>query len=400
MTTHYLFWNSQKRIARLFVPSIGFLSKLAEGTLEDVLTVLAGPCVVFIDGQCCISLSAPMTAKQYSQLDKNLAWLIEDSVTEDIDQLHIIAGNYANDALPLLVIKKRLIEEVINSFNTHQKTLLAIIPDYFLLPYEQTYFFAQIFDDSFVVRLNHFAGFASSIEHATIFSAALTQNQTLPDTINVSASNEVITIIKESLPSVNIDAKPYPLDLLSLVNIKNWSDTKENLLQGEFVIKSKSKMPSQVRLAIIMIVIAFCITILSNIIQASYFYIKQKSINNEVISTYQKIFPKALFEDNLSSKEKLDKVSKRLKSYEREQQQNISYLPNLLVIAESAKQVSIKVKKLEISDQIFILEVEAVNLADVDKFKALLANKQLNATVISANNQVGAVTAKIKIEGE
>lgn len=385
--------------------------KLAQGLLADAASaVLHHRITIVLPGEDVLFLRAEVPGKNLQRIQQAVPYVLEDSVIDDVDELHFsiskaefsasevnnTSKNDTDNYYDVSVINKYYLESVINQLKSANINADVMIADYMLLTGNNILFF----DGLRVVFNGQHLKFSSSI--ATIEEMVNLDN-------NLIENNEIklIRCEKEENRNSNLDKLKNMTDVNeeycdihpSLCLIKNISGEKGvNLLQGVY---KKKKNWSKTGKTWIPIAALFLVWVC---IQGALFitdYIslnkQNEALNTEITKIYIKTFPKARKTNDAkaSMKSKLISLRKRKGQSGRRFTEMLS---GSAFVFSKAK--GLKIKSLRYYDGRINLELQIANLQALDELKNKLnKEKGYEVEIQNASSGEGKVTARIQITG-
>ena len=378
--------------------------KLAQGLLKDAAVAASNHYITaVIPGEDVLFLTAEVPGKNHQRIRQAVPYVLEDSVIDDVDELHFSISKTNNDIqYNVSVINKNYFESIIKQLENAGIYADAMVADYLLLKGNNT----LIYDGARVLCNRTNQKFSSNIETYIVASI----NNAVKSNKNALAESEDIKLIycnkdaegDGSLESV-IGTKncqkefcdaPYQLCLIKKSSNKN----AVNLLQGFY---KKKKNWSQAGKTWLPVAVLFLVWISIQGASFIFDYVslskQNKVLNTEITKIYKTAFPKSrrtknarqLMESNLIS------LKKRRGQSGRSFTEMLSNSASVFL-----KTRGLKIKSLRYYDGRINLEIKIASLQALDKLKDQL-NKEKGYKVEIQNASSGkeTVTARIQIIG-
>jgi general secretion pathway protein L len=222
---------------------------LGHGNLEELTAIARGKKVsVLIDAHYTSLNTVNIPSKSRSKQLQAVPFAMEDYLAEDIEDMHFALGkshteNSSTDGannLPVIAIKRSLLQQTINTFNEQQIHLEIISADSVALPGSSSNWSILLDEDSALIKINSSQAHSCDRENLPVILQALLHKlseneQVAPDTINYYYKEddaEAETLLSEC--EIKIEPHCYKNHALEIFvqNLKTISSF--NLLQGEF----------------------------------------------------------------------------------------------------------------------------------------------------------------------
>ncbi|MGH8492091.1 MAG: type II secretion system protein GspL [Moraxellaceae bacterium] len=361
--------------------------------------------VLFLPSSSCLFTTVTASNRQLRQAGQSLAWLIEDQCGEDAENLQVIAAPVgAEDQAPLLGISRAQLQEQLTHLRMTGLRVVAALPDLFLLPRPDTvaaacWQLAEGHDGGLILRTGSYSGavLESSLLE-TMLNAAL--QETPPAGINAHVQNDALRArLQHWLETNSLDAD-ISAELLdpaaALSTVVDWTKHAGNFMHGSFAVSQRFALPQSLRIAAVFMAAAFSLQLLSEWAHYAYYHYQAGKVGNEIVVLYKQANPDA----RLRSARPVDEVRKRFKS-EQNQGGNdgVSTLPKLTRIAESLQGSGLNTQRVDFSNGVFTLDVDARALGEIDSLRQRLDAQGFSTEIVSANAQGGLVRGRLRVEG-
>jgi type II secretion system protein L len=122
---------------------------------QDTFVVLAIP------QHCALMTHFDLPQKASRQILSSIEFQIEDQLGDDIDRQHFATGNIANNSVPIVVIKKSIMQRCQALQKKFNMTISKIIPELFLCPWSGQAGDISVLEsqDGMILRFGHYQGF-------------------------------------------------------------------------------------------------------------------------------------------------------------------------------------------------------------------------------------------------
>lgn len=361
--------------------------------------------VLFLPSSACLFVTVTASNRQLRQAGQSLAWLIEEQCGEDAENLQVIAAPVADeDQAPLLAVSRDLLQEKLEQLRKAGLPLIAVLPDLFLLPRtDETaaghWQLADAEDGKLMLRTGSYSGAVLESNLLELMLDAALQEAT-PAHIEARLQDEALrTRFQSWAEAYNLvaDISAEPADIsAALTATTDWTKHAGNFLQGGFAVSRRFSLPQSLRIAAVFIAAAFSLQLLSEWVNYGYYRYQAGKTGNEAVALYKQTNPEA----RLRSNRPVDEIRKRLKT-ERNQggADDGATLPRLTRIAESLQGSGLNTQRVDFSNGVFTLDVDARALGEIDGLRQRLDAQGFSTEIVSANAQGGLVRGRLRVEG-
>ena len=372
--------------------------KLAHGLLSDAATAAAQKYItIVVPGEDVLFLTAEVPGKNIQRIQQAVPYVLEDSVIDDVDELHFAIKKSNSDSLDnqynVSIINKDYFESVIQQLESAGIYADAMIADYLLLAENSRLFF----DGVRVLFNSPKVKFASAIDSTIrLDGESLNDNEKLKliNCDKTSGENQALTKLIENVDFIEEQCESHPL----LCLVKNRSNNSVNLLQGVY---RKKKDWSQAGKTWLPATILFLVWL---VVQGGLFifdYIglskQNKLLNTEITKIYKKTFPQSrrIIDAKAQMQQKLISLKKRKGQSGRSFSEMLSNSASVF-----SRTKGLVIKSLRYYDGRMNLEIQISSLQALDKLKEQL-NKEKGYQVEIQNASSGKemVTARLQIIG-
>lgn len=398
--------NGEGRISRLpDCPDQDALHKVAQAHADArVIALVADTDVLFT--------SVLVSAKQLKQVGAAVAYLIEEQVGEDIENLHVVqAPQQADGHVPLLLVSEARMQAWMQPIKAAGLRLDAMLPSLLLLPYEKTTglelpppqnWSLGLQGEVASLRTGAYAGAAlESAAIASLLQAARTEagNPDSPLQLQVlGASAEVQASIhdwvKQQTISVSLRLEANDtLQYLQGIEPQSLLRHPFNLLQGAFASRRAHKWSPAWKWAAIFVGVAFSLQLLSEWLQFAYYQHKATKTQAAAMAEYKQLFPQ---DRSVSAGNLRRRMEANLQS-------NISqasgFLPLLTQVGEGMQGISVQTQSVDFDADLkkLTVDVSAQSLGQLEQVKQQLEGRGLQIEIMSANAQGTGVRGRLKI---
>lgn len=155
-------------------------SRSEESALAELMSDHNLPVIFVIPQQCVLMTHFILPGKASRQVLSSIEFQIEDQLGEDIELQHFATGDISDNRVPILVIKKSIMQRCQVLQLNHGITLSRIIPELFLCPWSGNEGEVSLIEsqDGVILRFGYYQGFKCRL---VLLKALLDQlNQSLP----------------------------------------------------------------------------------------------------------------------------------------------------------------------------------------------------------------------------
>lgn len=204
------------------------------GTLAELAARAAGHRLVLIaPGEAVTLTQARVASRQRSTLLKAIPYALEDSLAEDVEDLHFAAGPVAaGGTVPVAIVRHEVLQGWLSACTGVGITPSVVVPAPLLLPHQDDIWSVLVENNQALVRNDTWRGFATDRENLDLLlNLALSEaGEQRPQALQVwgTASLELTD------PAIDVryqDALSHPLEIFAN---GYHDDTRINLLQGPY----------------------------------------------------------------------------------------------------------------------------------------------------------------------
>lgn len=397
MDTLFLHPDNQGQVAA-WGREAGAIQVLGNHSFADLADRYAGArVVIFVPSSQCLLTKVTVSARQRRQAIDALGWLIEEQVGEDAENLHVIAGpEQADGDTPLLAMSLELVEYWRTACREAGWALHALLPDVMLLPHADGAWSMTCWADGTVaLRTGMMAGAVlDSVPAVLMLDAAMreTPDSGRPVSLRVSGMAEADQVAVQAWA----DAQGLPVEFSGthdeselLLSVMDWARHPANLLQGRFASRQQVLVPPALRVAAIFLLVAFSVQLVSEWARYAYYSNQAEKSQAAAITLYKKLFP---------NERRIVSVRKQMEAHLNEGSGGDGGLPVLTKIAEAVQGSGLVAQRVDFSSGVLTLDIEARGLTEIDALKQKLQDVGLQAEIVSANAQNGAIRGRLRVE--
>lgn len=350
---------------------------------------------VFIPATRCLFTTVQLSARQRRQAAEALAWLIEEQVGEDVENLQVVAGEDAEEGrLPLLAVALDYLTQVLQDCRSAGWQVQAVLPDIVLLPFNPGQWTLLADDNGLRLRTGELAGAALESDATLLLRAAVAEQGAQPVQAFVAAGHPEQAAIAAWAAETGVELQlreDADSALLNRLAATDWSTEAGNLLQQEFANASAPLLPRALRIAAVFLLLAFSLQLISE--WTRYFYFKHQAGKAQAatVSLYRELFP---------DERRVVDVRRQMEGHLRSGGVTSQSLPLLTRIAEAMQGSGLNTQRIDYSGGVFTVDVEARGLGEIDALKQRLEGQGMVAEIMSATaGSGGAIRGRLRVEG-
>lgn len=360
------------------------------------------PCVVFLPSSQCLFATAPVNARQLRQAGQSLAWLVEDQAGEDAEGLHVVAGTSEGDSTPLVAMSRERLQDWLQRLRDAGLHLLAVVPDLFLLPRDDSDWQLLPLGDRLYLRTGASAGavLEAAATELMLDAALLERGAAAAPTVSLATGTpEAWARVERWAESHGVSCRLSEglTPAAGIAAVADWSRHPANLLQGAFAARATLAVPASLRWAAVFLLAAFALQLLSEWLHYGFYRYQASKVAAQVVARYRDLYPgerlaaqpAAAFQD----------VQKRLRGKRNAGQETGDVLPALTRVAQALQGSGLSTQRLDVLGGVVTLDVDARSLGELDGLKQKLDGAGFSAEIVSANNQGGVIRGRLRVEG-
>lgn len=373
---------------------------LGADSLEALAARHAGARVVlFMPTAQCLLTRVTLSARQRRQLGDSLAWLIEEQVGEDVENLHVIAGpGDEAGSTPVLAVATDVLDAWRDRCRNAGWALQALLPDVLLLDCPDRTWHLSCRDGMAVLRTGVLSGAGlESAAAASLLQAAwqeLAPEGERPERLIVSGTTEGEAagqaVGNWALANgVPIDWQEEVDETAVLAAVADWGRHPGNFLQGHFAARKEVMLPAGLRMAAVFLAVAFAVQLFSDWGRYFYYQHQARKVQTEATALYKQLFP---------GDRRIVSLRRQMEAHLAQGAASGGVLPVLTRIAEAVQGSGLDTQRVDFTGGVFTLDVEARGLTDIDALKQRLVGMGLRADIVSANAQGPAIRGRLRVE--
>ncbi len=407
MNTLFLHLSADGDAFSAWVASAGSLTALGQVDVHSLAQRYpAHASVLFLPSSRCLFVTVTASSRQLRQAGQSLAWLIEEQCGEDAENLQVIAAPVAGeDQAPLLAVSREFLQQQLDDLRAAGLRVVAVLPDIFLLPRDETavenpWQLVEGDEGMLILRTGPYSGAALECSLLEVMLDAALQ-EFPPTGMTAHITDEGL----RSRLHVWLEAHALAADLHAgaadvaqeLVATPDWTKHAGNFLQGSFSVSRRFSLPPGLRVAAAFIAAAFALQLSSEWLNYGYYHYQAGKLADQAVALYRQGNPEA----RLRSAHPVDEVRKRLRAEQNEggREAGGATLPRLTRIAESLQGSGLNTQRVDFSNGVFTLDVDARALGEIDSLRQRLDAQGFSTEIVSANAQGGLVRGRLRVEG-
>ena len=133
----------------------------SESDLGSLISNQDAAVVFTIPQQCVLMTHFDLPTKASRQILSSIEFQIEDQLGDDIDRQHFATADIVNNSVPIVVIKKSIMQRCQALQKNCNMTISSIIPEIFLCPWSGQSGELSVLgsEDGMILRFGHYQGF-------------------------------------------------------------------------------------------------------------------------------------------------------------------------------------------------------------------------------------------------
>jgi type II secretion system protein L len=173
----------------------------SESNLAELISSQDMSVIFAIPQHCVLMTHFDLPAKASRQILSSIEFQIEDQLGDDIDRQHFATGDIVNNSVPIVVIKKSIMERCQALQKKFNITLSKIIPELFLCPWsgkegEISVLEAEGDQNSTILRFGHYQGFKCQSVLLRLMLDQLNRNHPIKQIIYSYANSDAYEAVK------------------------------------------------------------------------------------------------------------------------------------------------------------------------------------------------------------
>ena len=389
---------------------------LGHGNLEELKAIARGKKVtVLIDAHYTVLESVRVPSKNRSKQMQAIPFAMEDHLAEDIDDTHFAIGKFTSgkieeNKVPVIAIKRNLLQQTTNIFSQQQIQLEAVTADSVALPGTDSQWSVLLDEDSALIKTGNARAHSCDRENLPVILQALLESQpgqtqsehelNTPDAITYFYK-EGDTEAESLLDDIDIKVNPqcyknHPLEIF-VQNLKEISSI--NLLQGEFTVKQQGNLwlkpwKSVAALAAFWLVLQLAY----DSMLTSQLEEKNLHLTKQIEKEFKRAIPDARKMVNMQKR-----VERRLNDLKSggSGENKSGFLQLLSKVSPTlAKNETIDIKAAVYRNNYIDVDLTAKSLQDIEKIKNKLESIPGIKTVLSTTVEKNSVKGRLRLEAK
>ncbi len=373
----------------------------SQGSLTEAAVAAHGCHItVIVPGQLCTATRVSLPGISRSRLAKATPFALEEQLADDVDELHFSLGESSDGTVPVVVVKREVLEQWLALLERHHITPQKIIPDYFAIPFPPQGWHLWFDEQGVMLRYGRDAGLRMMLSSPLfILQRLYDEVEHKPEQLLVSGDpkalqDELVAWCQQN--EIELTQGEHSPQRLPVAATTVPNGEVINLLQGDY--SHQEKMSRQWRpwwpaVAVLAIMTLFQLT--SMAADQQRLTTLQATLDQEIKQLYLDTFPDA--------KRVVDpraQMEARLKEQNVGMQGDQFYLLLGGVTLLSDHKVKFELQRLRYHNGELNVDMHLQNLQVLDQIKQLFSDKPgLHAEVISASARGNKVEARLLIKG-
>ena len=220
---------------------------LGHGNLEELKTISRGKKVsILIDSHYTTLESVTIPSKNRNKQLQAIPFAMEEHLAEDIEDTHFALGKADDNKVPVIAIKRSLLQETLDIFNQQQIHVETITADSVALPGSNTKWCILLDEDSALIKTGATGAHCCDRDNLGVILRALLEQYENEETTQQPDAityyyKENDTEAESILDGININIESHAYKNHGLeIFIQHMKEAQAfNLLQGEFSLKRK-----------------------------------------------------------------------------------------------------------------------------------------------------------------
>ncbi|RTR25981.1 type II secretion system protein GspL [Shewanella atlantica] len=274
----WLVWSEQEQeiIASGEVKDAGALSSLTERAGNRPVDVLVPSSSITLT-------KVDLPEKGQRQAIQALPFMLEESLAENVDQLHFVTGPRSGESLSVAVVAHEQMQDWLNWLSEAGLKAKRLVPDCLALPLEQCQWAAMKFNREYLLRTGEGAGVSLSEEW---------MNSVLPKLLPLESETPVTVAAYSELSLTGTEVQEQALELPMLVLAKGVLTAPLNLLSGAYTPKREyGKNLTLWRNVAIVAVVALLLALVNKGLNIYQINAEQARLQVESEAIYKRVVP-------------------------------------------------------------------------------------------------------------
>ncbi len=375
---------------------------LGHGSLEDLQAIARGKKVtILIDAHYTTLESVNIPSKNRSKQLQAIPYAMEDSLAEDIEDTHFAPGRADESKVPVIAIKRKLLQQTLDIFKQQQIHVDTITADSVALPGSSKQWCILLDEDSALIKTGESQAHCCDRQNlVVILQALLYQNLTAPDSIRYyykENDTEAESLLADI--DITVNAQSYKNHALEIFVVNLNQSQPINLLQGEFAQKRGDNTWLQPWKSVAAVASIWIILQLGyDSMLASQLEVKNQLLSKQIEKEFKRAMPGAKKMTNM--KKRVERRLNELKFGGSAGNKNgfLQILSKVSpVLSESDRH---KIKAAVYRNNYIDIDLTAKSLQDIEKIKDKLASIPGIKTVLSTTVEKDSVSGRLRLEAK
>lgn len=371
----------------------GSLAEAAEACHNAHITLV-------VPGALSPVIQASLPGVGRNRLAKALPYALEEQLIDDVEELHFAPGELKDGCVPVVVVRRELLDQWLALLEQHNMIPQRVVPDYFAIPCLPQGWQLWFDDSGTLLRSQHDSGLSITLTTPMLILQRLyDESEEKPEQLRVSGhsekqANELTDWCEKN--GIELLQGETPAVLLPVAATTLSQERVINLLQGAYSHQEKTSRlwrpwwPAVAVLAVMVVSLLISMGLDHQRLSAT-----QVALDQEIKQLYLDTFPDA--------KRVVDpraQMEARLKAQASgtESDQFYQLLGGITLLSDN--KVSFELQRLRYQNGELSVDMHLKNLQILDQIKQLFADKQgLQAEVVSASARGDKVEARLLIKG-
>lgn len=348
--------------------------------------------VVIINAAEVLLAQVRVPSSNLAKIRQALPSLLEEQLSEDIDQLHFALAKREGDNCAVLVMNKARLRAYMALLQNAGIFARQLIPSSLALPFAEHHWGALIEGDSAQVRYQPYAAFLAPVASMGDYVTWAAPEEPTRLTLFAPADNTASAWHQLALEGVEVNLRSTPQAVVTLA--ANLPSAAYNLLQGDMLPKRRKNalwqnwLPTAVLLAILLVVY-----LVVNVISGYRLNQQNAQLYQEIQKTYRQVFPGSRMVALALLPKQIDSKLAALGGNSGTDPMAL-LAPALAVVSKS----KLTLLGFEYHHNALELELKSDDMAALDQLKQQLLAQNLNAELAGASNRDGKVIGTVKVQ--
>lgn len=370
-------------------------SPIQHGSLAEAALQARGQNVLLlVAGNEVLLTNATVPSKNRSRVLSAIPFALEESLIDDVEELHFAIGEPKGEAYPVAVINKTYLETLLAELHEAGIRPQTLLPEPLALAEAKEGWSLLVDGEHAIIRQPELNGF--SIETAALpelLSSAIDfAAEDAPKRLTLYHCGETAELNLDTLPlAIDYHRCSHPLEQLS----HNLEQPAINLLQGEYRRQDPlQKLWQPWKQPLALVALLLIVSSVSMFIEQQHLNAQEQQLRSEIEQTFRSTFPQVKRVVNARAQMKT-----RLKKLRGGQGELQGLLPLLVSSAQPlASAKNIQLNSLNFRKGYLDLELNTPQLQALDALKRQLESRKLRVKILSANTEKGQVKGRMRLE--